>query len=155
MIWLLVGCAMKRTWDFTAGPTTVTPITVEVVEADVAQKDVRLELALKNESSTTKTVDLDSGSLSIPDGSSWVAVVADGEGLDHPFLVLGKQRSAERVVIEPGERAFIEVRSHQYGRDLRRHEHLNVALDVRVDGLPVHLPLRLVPPPNAPRGEHI
>lgn len=155
MVWLLLGCAMKRTWDFEAGPTSVAPLTVEVVDARIQQKDVKLQLALRNDSTTAKTVALDSGRLALPDGAEWVAVLADGEGVDHPFLVFGKQRAGESVVIEPGEAAIIDVRSHQYGRDLRRQEHLNVALEVRVDGLPLHLPLRLTPPANAPLGEHI
>lgn len=155
MLLLVVGCAMKRSWDFEAGPTTVTPLTAQVLEARVQQKDAMLELALRNDSGASKTVDLDTASLELPDGTDVIAVVADRQGLDHPFLVFGKQRAGEQVTIPAGESAVIEVRAHQYGRDLRRQEHLNVALELRVDGLPVHVPLRLVPPDKAPLGEHI
>jgi len=155
MILLLSCLAMKRTWDFTASPVREPPIVVRVAEARIGQKDAAIELNVKNRTDLEVKVELRESELSLPDGDAWPAFVGDGRGTDTARLLLGLQPKNEVLILQGKGDARAKVRVRQYGRDLRRHEELTLKLELRVNGLPVTIPVVLEAPAEAPRGERI
>lgn len=155
MIWLISCLAMKRTWEFSAPPSQAEPIVVRVVENRVKQKDLSLDVSIKNTSDERVRVELRESTLSLPGGASWPAYVGDGKGTDFARLSLGLQPRNEVLQLMPRGDAIAKVRVHQYGRDLRRHERLTLSLELRVNGESVTVPVVLSAPSEAPMGERI
>ncbi|MEA2699714.1 MAG: hypothetical protein QOI66_3985 [Myxococcales bacterium] len=159
---LTAGCAaMKRTWQFNAAPVASERLEVLPQRADVALKSATIRFTVRNKSSAPLTIDADTFTLRLPDGTTVVGKTNFfGRAYDQTRGLLervGWMNGRDKPALAPGASLDIAVAFRQYGRDLRRQPTLTVALDgLHVDGRPAELPpLVLVAPPGAPIGEDI
>jgi hypothetical protein len=153
----LSGCAaMKRTWAFSEPTVTGPQLRVEARETLVTQKDVWLELEVKNVSGTPLDVDMETFVLTLPDGEEVLGYV-DYMTRKKEQLSGVVRRNDDDPPLQPGQHLRIQLNFHQYGRDYRRLPTLIVDLSgILVDGVSADVPpLVLEAPANAPMGEHI
>jgi hypothetical protein len=159
---VLAGCAaMKRTWHFQAAPVANAQVQVTPGTIGVAQKSVFVSFTVRNTSPAPATIEARAFVLRLPDGTtvagntSFITRSYDtARGL---LARVGWADGKATPAVPPGGEVEIALNFRQYGRDLRRHPTLIVALDgLLVDGQPAALPpLVLTAPPEAPMGEDI
>jgi hypothetical protein len=159
---LLTGCAaMKRTWQFSAPAVSGPAVQVGLRQADVTQKTAFVTFWVRNISSQPVTVEAGTFSLRLPDGTEVSGKTAlFDRGYDGAVGLLaqaGWVDEPKKPSLAPGKEMEVALAFRQYGRDLRRHPTLSVALDaLLVNGQPAQLPpLLLHAPAEAPMGEDI
>ena len=143
---IATGCAaMKRTWHFQAVPVASAQVQVTPGVIGVAQKSAYVSFRVKNVSAVPAVV----GKTSF--------LTRGYEGARGLLARVGWADGKSTPPLAPGAEVEIALNFRQYGRDLRRHPTLTVALDgLLVDGKPAALPpLVLTAPPGAPMGEDI
>ena len=159
---LLTGCAaMKRSWQFSAPAVSGAAVQVGLKQADVTQKTAFVTFWVKNISPQPVTVEAGTFSLRFPDGTevSGKTALLD-RGYDGAVGLLshtGWVDAPKTPSLAPGQTLEVALAFRQYGRDLRRHPTLSVALEaLSVNGQPAQLPpLLLHAPAEAPMGEDI
>ena len=159
---IATGCAaMKRTWHFQAVPVASAQVQVTPGVIGVAQKSAYVSFRVKNVSAVPAVVEAGTFVLRLPDGTAVVGKTSFlSRGYEGARGLLARVGWADgKSTPPPGarRRGRIALNFRQYGRDLRRHPTLTVALDgLLVDGKPAALPpLVLTAPPGAPMGEDI
>jgi len=157
-----MGCAaMKRTWQFSAPAVSGAALQVGLKQADVTQKTAFVTFWVRNVSSQPVTIEAGTFSLRLPDGTEVSGKTAlFDRGYDGAVGLLahtGWVDAPKKPSLAPGEAMDVALAFRQYGRDLRRHPTLSVALDALVvNGQPAQLPpLLLQAPAGAPMGEDI
>src|SRR5262249_4546733 len=149
-----------RTWEFQTAGVVGPTLQVTPRRIGVAQKSVYVSFSVRNTSAAPAVIEARTFTLRLPDGTTidgHISVL--GRGFEQARGVLGWAgiSSARRSAVPPGAPAAAPLTFRHYGRDLRRHPTLTVALDgLLVDGKPSGLPpLVLAAPPGAPIGEDI
>lgn len=159
---LVTGCAaMKRTWEFQAVPVASPQVQVTPGRIGVAQKSAYVSFRVRNMSAVPAVIEAGTFVLRLPDGTAVIgktSFLSRGyEGARGLLTRVGWADAKSTPALPPGGEVEIALNFRQYGRDLRRHPTLTVALDgLLVDGKPAALPpLVLTAPPGAPMGEDI
>jgi len=159
---MLLGCAaMKRTWVFQAQPVAAEPVRVVLKQADITQKTAFVSFTVENTSQRAVQIEVGTFTLTLPDGTSVSGKTAlfdrGYEGARGLLEQVGWIDKQAKPGLLPGKSLEVALAFRQYGRDLRRHPTLSVALDaLSIDGHAAKLPpLVLTPPPGAPLGEDI
>lgn len=159
---LATSCAaMKRTWKFQAVPVASPQVQVTPGRIGVAQKSVYVSFRVRNVSAAPTLVEAGTFVLRLPDGTAVIGktsfLTRGYEGARGLLARAGWADGKSTPPLAPGAEVEIALNFRQYGRDLRRHPTLTVALDgLLVDGKPGVLPpLILTAPPGAPMGEDI
>jgi hypothetical protein len=156
------GCAaMKRTWHFQAAPVASAQVLVTPGRIGVAQKSAYVSFRVRNTSAVPAVVEAGTFVMRLPDGTAVTGhtsfLTRGYEGARGLLVRVGWADAQGRPAVPPGGEVEIALNFRQYGRDLRRHPRLTIALDgLVVDGKPAALPpLVLTAPPEAPMGEDI
>jgi hypothetical protein len=156
------GCAaMKRTWHFQAVPVASAQVQVTPGTIGVAQKSAYVSFRVRNTSAAPAVIEAGTFVMRLPDGTEVTgntSVLSRGyQGARGLLARVGWADAQGKPAVPPGGEIEIALNFRQYGRDLRRHPTLTIAMDgLRVDGKPAALPpLVLTAPPGAPMGEHI
>jgi len=159
---IATGCAaMKRTWEFQAVPVASPQLQVTPGRIGVAQKSAYVSFRVRNVSAAPAVVEAGTFVLRLPDGTAVTGktsfLTRGYEGARGLLARVGWADGKSTPPLPPGAEVEIALNFRQYGRDLRRHPTLTVALDgLLVDGKPAALPpLVLTAPPGAPMGEGI
>ena len=159
---IATGCAaMKRTWEFQAVPVASPQLQVTPGRIGVAQKSAYVSFRVRNVSAAPVVVEAGTFVLRLPDGAGVTGktsfLTRGYEGARGLLARVGWAEGKSTPPLAPGAEVEIALNFRQYGRDLRRHPTLTVALDgLLVDGKPAALPpLVLTAPPDAPLGEGI